>query len=581
MTTIHFWSGPRSLSTSLLYSFGNREDVVAFDEPLYAHWLRLTGAERPYRDAVLASQDNDGESVLRRLAAPAPGRLHVAKHMSKQSLGLPNDLLLLGRHFLIVRHPAAIVRSFSAVLDPSLDETGLPSLVALYSLLHSAGRPPVVICAEDLQTAPEETLRRLCSSLGIAFSPKQLSWRSGPKPFDGVWASHWYSSVHASTCFEPANAFAQARPLTTAQASLVDDCMPFYTFLRAKATGGRPELARTPSAPPPLLPLGEAPLGIASSGAPHVAATHACLPDERNATVLVGIRDGVTGRFELHSRPHAKVSVLDGGFILGDGVWEGIRLHKGVLLFADKHLQRLWEGCAAIDLQLGVSRETLLRMIYAVVDANGMSDAVHVRLMCTRGLKPTPFQDPRTTIGLPTIVVLAEYKSPPPPRGGLRLATVHVRRGAPDVQDPGLNSHSKANCIAACIAGAKAGADEALMLDKDGFVATCNSTNFLIVRKGELWAPLPTHHMPGITKATVLDCARAAGIPVRELQFSLAAVYGADEAFVTGTFAGLLPVASVDGRLIGACSAPGTQPLLPRLTALYKAAVEECAQKGR
>jgi branched-chain amino acid aminotransferase len=221
-----------------------------------------------------------------------------------------------------------------------------------------------------------------------------------------------------------------------------------------------------------------------------------------------------------------------------------------------------------------------MRMVYAVVDANGMRDGVHIRLMVTRGLKPTPFQDPRTTIGLPTIVVLAEYKAPPPaPRAGLRLATVHVRRGAPDVQDPNWNSHSKLNCIAACIAAAKAGADEALMLDPCGFVATCNSTNFLIVRDGELWAPTTKYQMPGITRGVVLRCAREAGIPVRECDFSLTAVYGADEAFVTGTFAGLLPVASVDGRPIGACTSgalgKAREPLLPKLRELYTRAMDE------
>lgn len=530
---------------------------------------------------MLAAQDSDGELVFRRLQAPrADGRQVLAKHMSKHSLQLPPALLRQGLHCLLVREPASLVRSFARVLEPTLEETGLPALVSLYSVLRAGGREPPVVRSETLLADPEGTLRALCSALGLPWEPAMLSWPAGPRPFDGLWAPWWYATVHASASFAaPKGGEAAPLPqLSASQAALVEEMQPFYHFLASRAL--KPLRVAAAEAPPPPLRPAE-PASAAAPPTAHSAPTHACAPDERNASVLVGIRDGVTGAFELHQRPHAKVSVLDAGFVLGDGVWEGLRLHRGVILFAQRHLDRLWEGCAALDLQLGVSRSQLLRMVYAVCDANGMRDGVHVRLMCSRGLKPTPFQDPRVIIGGATLVVLAEHKAPQPPRAGLRLSTVHVRRGAPDVQDPGLNSHSKLNCIAACIAGAKAGADEALMLDKDGFVATCNSTNFLIVRKGELWAPLPTHHMPGITKATVLDCARAAGIPVRELQFSLAAVYGADEAFVTGTFAGLLPVASVDGRLLGACSAPGTQPLLPRLTALYKAAVEECAQKGR
>ena len=600
---IHCWSGPRSLSTSLLYAFAERTDVEPVDEPLYAHFLRLSGAERPYRDQVLSEQSSDGELVLRKLLAPrVDGRMVYCKHMSKHAISLPPALLRRGMHFLLIREPSALVRSFSRVVEPTLEETGLPALVSLYSLLRSGGREPPVVHSEELRSDPEGTLRALCSALGLPWQPEMLSWPSGPRHFDGCWApwvrwppppialrcllaadsllSQWYASVHASTGFAAPTADVTPPRLSATHASLVEDCQPFYRFLAARAL--KPlRLAHAEAPPPPLHPLGLPDEADPRAQAEHSAATHACVPDERNAAVLVGIRDGVSGAFQLHSRPHAKVSVLDAGFILGDGVWEGMRLHRGVLLFAQRHMDRLWEGCAALCLDLGINRAALLRMIYATVDANGMTDGVHVRLMCTRGLKPTPFQDPRVILGGATIVVLAEHKRPQPPSAGLRLATVHVRRGAVDVQDPGLNSHSKLNCITACIAGAAAGADEALMLDEQGYVATCNSTNFLMVRKGELWAPLPGHHMPGITKAVLLQRAVAAGIPVRECQFSLAAVYGADEAFVTGTFAGLLPVDSVDGRRIGSCSAPGSQALLPRLIALYQSAVEESAAEGR
>uniref|UniRef100_A0A061QSJ0 Aminotransferase class iv n=1 Tax=Tetraselmis sp. GSL018 TaxID=582737 RepID=A0A061QSJ0_9CHLO len=205
----------------------------------------------------------------------------------------------------------------------------------------------------------------------------------------------------------------------------------------------------------------------------------------RHDDILVGIRDGVTGAFDLLWRPEAKVSVLDSGFVLGDGVWEGIRLHRGVLLFGEKHLDRLYEGAKALNFDLGIGKRDLERLIYATCDANGMTeeDHVHIRVMVTRGLKSTPYQNPKATVGDPTIVIVPEYKQANPTDQGIWLFTCHVRRSSLDVQDPMLNTHSKHNCIAACIQANECGADEALMLDPHGFVATCNSVNFFIVRK--------------------------------------------------------------------------------------------------
>jgi len=568
-----------------MYSFAQRGDCRVVDEPLYAHYLRCSGASRPYRDAVLAAQDCDGERVFRSLLRPpAEGASYTyGKHMAKQATQISPALLARGRHVLLVRDPEALVRSFARVLPPTLDETALPQLVALLSALRTAGAAAPVILSEDLATQPEATLRLLCGALGLPFDAAMLSWPAGPRPEDGLWAHWWYASTHASTGFAaPAADAAEPPPLSPALVALVDECRPFYELLKRHAL--RPPTLAAPVAQPApqLVDVGLDAAATAPPAGAHQGATHSFAADPRNASVLVGIRDGVRNCFELHSRPHARVSVLDSGFILGDGVWEGLRLRSGVVQFAAQHLRRLWEGAAAIDMPLGVTKQQLMRMVYAVIDANGMRDDVHIRLMVTRGLKPTPYQDPRTTIGLPTIVVLAEHKAPQPPRAGLRLATVHVRRGAPDVQDANLNSHSKLNCITACVAAAKAGADEALMLDPHGFVATCNSTNFCIVRDGELWAPTAKYQMPGVTRAVVLRAAAAAGIAVREADFSLSAVYGADEAFCTGTFAGLLPVASVDGRLIGTCGdAAGGAPVTARLLALYKQAAEADVARGR
>ena len=277
----------------------------------------------------------------------------------------------------------------------------------------------------------------------------------------------------------------------------------------------------------------------------HSAHSHA--PDERNQSILIDING------ELFARDEARVSVFDSGFILGDGVWEGLRVHNGHIAFLDRHLERLYEGAKALDFDVSISREALAERLYGVLEANGMRDGVHIRLMVSRGVKSTPYQDPRVTITPPTIVIVPEYKEPLPStvESGIRLFTVHVRRGYPDVQDPKLNSHSKLNCILACIQATKAGADEALLLDPHGFVATCNSTHFFIVRRGEVWTSTGDYCLGGITRGIVLELCREAGMPAREKRFSLTDVYGAEEAFVTGTFAGIVPVTEVDGRVVG------------------------------
>jgi branched-chain amino acid aminotransferase len=311
--------------------------------------------------------------------------------------------------------------------------------------------------------------------------------------------------------------------------------------------------------------------------------THDYADDPRNDDIVVYVNG------ELRPRAQAVVSVFDSGFVLGDGVWEGLRVRRGHPVFLDQHLDRLYEGAKAIALDVGRSRRELREALYATLEANGMSgdggagDGVHVRLMVTRGVKRTPYQDPRVTIGPSTVVIVAEHKEPRPEvvETGIRLFTVHVRRPSPDIVDPKLNAHSKLNDITACIQAYTAGADEALMLDPHGFVATCNSTHFFIVRRGELWTSSGAYCLGGITRATVLRVARDTGIAAHEKDFSLTDVYGADEAFVTGTFAGLVPVRSVDGRTIGAGepAEPGdagaARPVTTRLRELYLAAVEQ------
>ncbi len=293
--------------------------------------------------------------------------------------------------------------------------------------------------------------------------------------------------------------------------------------------------------------------------------THDFTLDPRNDAILINV-NGV-----LAPRAEAMVSVFDSGFMLGDGVWEGLRVHKGRIAFLDQHLDRLWEGAKAIFMDIGVSREVLEARLYETIDANAM-DACHIRLMVTRGIRSTPYQDPRVVISPATIVIIAEHKDPLPVtvEKGLSLFTVHVRRGFPDVQDPKLNSHSKLNCITACIQATQAGADEALMLDPHGFVATCNSTHFFIVRKGAVWTSTGDYCLGGITRGNVIALCRENGIPVFERNFSLTDVYGADEAFVTGTFAGVVPAHTIDGRVLS----QGRGPMVERLQTLYRILIE-------
>lgn len=306
--------------------------------------------------------------------------------------------------------------------------------------------------------------------------------------------------------------------------------------------------------------------------------THSYALDPRNETILIDING------ELFARSEAKISVFDSGFVLGDGVWEGLRVHqgpdgKGVIAFLDRHLKRLWDGAKTLDFDMSVSKEALAKRLYNCLDANEAHEGVHIRLMVSRGLKSTPYQDPRATITPPTIVIIPEFKRPLAETAtkGKRLFTVHVRRGYPDVQDQKLNSHSKLNCIMACIQATKAGADEALMLDPHGFVSTCNSTHFFIVRDGELWTSTGDYCLGGITRGVILELARANGIVARERNFSLHDVYGADEAFVTGTFAGVTPVSEVDGRMLTV----GRGPMVERLQHLYKSLIANETEKGR
>lgn len=294
----------------------------------------------------------------------------------------------------------------------------------------------------------------------------------------------------------------------------------------------------------------------------HIS-THQAEEDARNEAIFIYVNGRILPKAE------AVVSVYDAGFMLGDGVWEGIRLYDGRWAFLDEHIDRLFEAAKAIDLDIAMTPDQVKSALSETQKANGMVSDAHARLMVTRGVKTRPFQHPKLSQRGPTVAIIMEHSKPKLPRP-IRLATVPHMRGLPMTQDPKLNSHSKLNCILACIAAEKAGADEALMLDVHGFVNTTNACNFFIVRKGQVWTSTGDYCMNGITRGKVIQLCHDNGIPVFERNFSLVDVYSAEEAFLTGTFGAQTPVGTIDGRRIGTGQ---MGPVTERLRSLYKALV--------
>ena len=297
-----------------------------------------------------------------------------------------------------------------------------------------------------------------------------------------------------------------------------------------------------------------------------MASTHDYEIDSRNDNIQIYI-DG-----QFFPRTDAKVSVMDSGYLLGDGVWEGIRLYNNHLIHLEKHLERLYEGAETIQMDIGISKSEMKSALEKTLKKNEMISDVHIRLIVSRGIKSTPYQHPKVTIGHPTIVIIPEYKKPSPGLKieGITLGTVSTIRNNL-TQDPRVNSLSKHNCIAACIEADKMGVDEGLMLDPDGYVSTCNSTNFFMIKSNEVWTSNGQHCLNGVTRHSVIDICKKKQILIKEKQFSINEVHEADEVFVTGTFAGIIPVRSVDGNTIG----NGTRgPLTEQLQTWYEIDIE-------
>lgn len=517
---IHSWSAPRSLSTTLMYSFAQRDDIEVLDEPLYGAFLQETGVERPYREEVLSKMETDGDKVVKEIIyGPGRKKYRFCKHMAKHELpGLPNDLMKRGKHIILIRNPLDVLPSFEKVVPPTFLEVGLANLVTIYSELCDLGNPPAVIDAAELQEDPEGALRGLCEDLNIPFQPAMLKWEAGPKPIDGIWAPWWYDSVHKSTGFNTERKY--PKPFPPSLYGLLEQCLPFYNFLKGCCKRSS-SLLSTPL-PPPSLPV------------------------PANEKLLAWVGD------EILPRNSAKVSVFDSVVQGGDSVWEGLRIYKGKIFKLEEHLDRLFDSAKALAFINVPTREEVKEAIFITLIRNGMFDNSHIRLSLTRGKKVTSGMSPAFNLYGCTLIVLPEWKPPVYDNTkGIVLVAATTRRNSPNNLDSKIHHNNLLNNILAKIEGNNANADDAIMLDQDGYVSETNATNIFMVKKGRVLTPHADYCLPGITRATVMDLVVKEGFVLDERRISLSEFHTADEVWTTGTMGELSPVVKIDGRLVG------------------------------
>lgn len=515
---INVWSGPRSLSTSLMYSFAQRDDTEVLDEPLYAHYLRLKpNLSHPSQEEVLRLMENDGDKVVRDIIhGPCKKKYRYAKHMAKQRTPCLTKDVLRGRHVLLIRNPLDFLPSFDKVLQEEIPELEMVHLAALYMELRSLGQTPPIIDATDIRNNPEGMLRSLCSAIDIPFQPAMLRWKAGPRPEDGVWAPYWYSAVHKSTEFTPPPPFSN-KPFPKRLYKLLEQNQPFYDFLKREALLPIP----TPAAPPSL-------------------------PCPENRELFIWANG------QLLPRNSAKISVFDSIVQGGDGVWEGLRIYKGKVFKLEEHLDRLFDSAKAMAFANVPSRSEVKRALFATLIANNMRDNAHVRLTLTRGEKTTSGMSPAFNVYGCNLIVLAEWKPPVYNNtDGICLITASTRRNSLNSLNSKIHHNNLINNILAKVEGNLAGAGDVLMLDCDGFVSETNSTNIFMVKKGRVLTPHADYCLSGITRATVIDLARKEGVSMEERRISLTEFHTADEVWTTGTMGELTPVREIDGRQIG------------------------------
>ncbi|KAL1536236.1 branched-chain-amino-acid aminotransferase-like protein 1 [Salvia divinorum] len=512
---IHLWSSPRSVSTSLMYSFAQRDDTEVLDEPLYANYLQVTGVERPYREEFLSKSESDGNKVIQEIIfAPGEKTYRFCKHIASQRLpGLTSDLMKRGKHCILIRNPLDVLTSYSKVSPPSFTVLGYGSLVSIYNELCDHGKPPPVIDSDLLREDPEATLRALCGDLGIPFQTAMLKWEPGPKPFDGIWAPYWYKNTHKSTGFELPNKYPS--PFPSSLYNLLEQSLPLYNLLRCYVRGS------------------------SNCAQPE-------LPVSKNEKLLVWVGD------EIVPRESAKVSVFDSIVQGGDGVWEGLRVYNGKIFKLEEHLDRLFDSAKALAFSNVPTREQVKEAIFKTLIRNEMFSDVHVRLTLTRGKKVTSGMSPTFNQYGCTLVVLAEWKPPVyDNEKGIVLVTATTRRNSPNNLDSKIHHNNLLNNILAKIEGNTAHADDAIMLDKDGYVSETNATNIFLVKKGCVATPYSDYCLPGVTRATVMDLAVKENLVMVERRISLSEFHTADEVFTTGTMGELSPVLKVDGRTVG------------------------------
>ncbi|KAH9754676.1 Branched-chain-amino-acid aminotransferase-like protein 1 [Citrus sinensis] len=492
---IHSWSAPRSLSTSLMYSFAQRDNMEVLDEPLYPAFLRVTGFDRPYREEILSKIESDGNKVVNEVIFGPGGKKYRyckviyyiiredAHHMAKQRLpGLPDDLMKKGKHILLIRNPLDILPSFDKVVPPSFKELGLADLVTIYSELCELGKSPVIVDAADLQQDPEATLRSLCEDLDIPFQATMLRWEAGPKPIDGLWAKWWRNVRKTSS------------------------------------------LLKSPL-PEPDLPV----------------------PANKNLLAWVGD--------EIVPRDDAKVSVFDSIVQGGDGVWEGLRVYNGKVFKLEEHLDRLFDSAKALAFNNIPTREEVKQAIFRTLIRNGMLDNAHIRLTLTRGKKVTSGMSPAFNLYGCTLIVLPEWKPPVYDNThGVNLVTATTRRNSPNNLDSKIHHNNLLNNILAKIEGNNANTADAIMLDKDGYVSETNATNIFLVKKGRVLTPHADYCLPGITRATVMELVVKENLVLEERRISLSEFHTADEVWTTGTMGEITPASSLLELLFPFCT---------------------------
>ncbi|KAH0856190.1 LOW QUALITY PROTEIN: hypothetical protein HID58_084451 [Brassica napus] len=473
-TVIHSWSCPRSLSTALMYSFAQRDDIEVLDEPLNASFLKATGADRLYRDEIFASMEIDGHKVVKDIIyGPGKKKYRFCKNLAKHRiLGLPSELMSKGKHFILIRNPVHILPSFGKVIPLSFLDVGLADLVSIYSDLCQMGTPPPVIDADDLQRNPE-----------VSFL-----WEAGPIPEDGVWASWWYKTVHESTGFSSPRKY--PRTFNMRHYDLLEHCLPLYNTLR-RHVKGKSSLLASPLAPPSL-------------------------PVPENAKLF------------------AWVSVFDSVAV---AVWEGLRIYKGKVFKLEEHLERLFDSAKALAFNNVPTRDEVKAAIFKTLITNGMFDNTHIRLSLTRGKKVTSGMSPAFN------------------RYGCTLI------------DSKIHHNNLLNNILAKVESNNANVDDAIMLDKDGFVSETNATNLFMVKNGVVLTPHADYCLPGITRATVMELVVKENFILEERNISLSEFHTADEVWTTGTIGELSPVVKIDGRVIGEGE---VGPVTRKLQSAYK-----------